>query len=964
MYANQSNAIKTSVKENFASGVHFHATGTGKSWIALSLVLEFQKINKTPLIFWICEQKSILQEQFDKDTLEHKGFSNISTRFLVFDFATTKPLDWVDRIHQASFWQKPILVLINRAFLVSCDRYKKLKRTINLIIHDECHSIMNRTTQEFYKYIINKYRDIKCIGFSATPCLSYEPFRRIITQYSIYDACKDKVILPPKVVWMKSQKQLRSDDIRYVCKQLFSELPYKKIIVWSGMIQLCSVLLEDWKIDPYFADWILAIDTSVYTHNYEEFRTTKQNGLLFCAGKHREGSDIPYLDGCVFLDQVSERNPKTFIQCLGRVLRRDPENKKTYGLIVDVCAKSPIEICSRINQYLQEETSMSFPYQYSHEYLTHSDCAHIQVNTLDVKIDSLSISKPIYTPDTIDLFKIASKFRRAIPSIPIYNKRLHYELQLFGEKNLFQYLSYAIDILDMTTTIPHVTRGSCGSSLVCYLLGISNIDPVKYNIKFARFLNEYRSTLPDIDFDFPHTLRDEVFLQIYLKWPGQVARISNHIHYHKKSALRKALQNAGIRHQVSSFDIHSMIKKMPSSARTAIYNDSKRLENTFRTYSLHCGGIVFYPQGVPKEITLKSTTSKSLSQIMLDKRDVSKNKQFKIDILASRGLTQLYELCNRSTIEFDIHIEDIETSTLFSRGDNIGITLAESPLIHKTLIKLKPKSVHDIAICLAVIRPAAKHGLTDHGIIYDDDAINVIQKYMKCTDGEADKIRREITNMDKDAITTLLKAVPIKEREHFKMIIQDLRKYSFCKSHAYSYAQLVWQLGYMKAHKPKEFWKATLQHCESHYRKWVHLYEAKLAGVDIFEEQNTLSIYAKNRRKTINSLSKEQLLKRFGIWTLDPKQIHFYPDCYLRPLDHDVYMIRGLIANVRTLGYGKERTIVVFIGYGPKQYLEVLLRVKSKSLPFTRSIGIHCIAKHIEENTYECIVSKSNVQLF
>ena len=57
----------------------------------------------------------------------------------------------------------------------------------------------------------------------------------------------------------------------------------------------------------------------------------------------------------------------------------------------------------------------------------------------------------------------------------------------------------------------HITRGSCGSSLVCYLLGISNVDPIEQNISFSRFLNDYRDNLPDIDFDFPHYLRDEVF---------------------------------------------------------------------------------------------------------------------------------------------------------------------------------------------------------------------------------------------------------------------------------------------------------------------------------------------------------------------------------------------------------------------------------------------------------------------
>ena len=70
------------------------------------------------------------------------------------------------------------------------------------------------------------------------------------------------------------------------------------------------------------------------------------------------------------------------------------------------------------------------------------------------------------------------------------------------------------------------------SSLVCYLLGM-DVDPIERNISFAKFLNDYRNNLPDIDFDFPHYLRDEVFLKLELEWPNQVARISNHVHWHE-----------------------------------------------------------------------------------------------------------------------------------------------------------------------------------------------------------------------------------------------------------------------------------------------------------------------------------------------------------------------------------------------------------------------------------------------
>ena len=174
----------------------------------------------------------------------------------------------------------------------------------------------------------------------------------------------------------------------------------------------------------------------------------------------------------------------------------------------------------------------------------------------------------------------------------------------------------------MTEYIPHVTRGSCGSSLVCYLLGISNVDPVKNDIKFERFLNCYRSTLPDIDYDFPHNLRDEVFLKLELKWPNQVARISNHVHWHDKSATREAIRKLGINKQIKKEDIHEFIKKLPYEDRVKLNKYKEEILEKFRHYSLHCGGIVFFHEGIPKNIIIDGG-EKTLSQIMYDKRDIS-----------------------------------------------------------------------------------------------------------------------------------------------------------------------------------------------------------------------------------------------------------------------------------------------------------------------------------------------------
>lgn len=213
---NQKKAVEASIANDFQSGVHFHATGTGKSWIALQLVLEFA--HKSPdsrkaHVLWICEQKSILIEQFDRETISKKGFSDIFRLFMVLDYTVQKPADWVSQVNSATIWGKPLLILINRAFLTSSLRYKSLRIPLKLVIHDECHSIINRTTQEFYAFLRDQYSSVRCIGFSATPHLEQEPYKKVLSQYTIYDGCKEGVIVPPHIVWFKAQQPISDSAI-------------------------------------------------------------------------------------------------------------------------------------------------------------------------------------------------------------------------------------------------------------------------------------------------------------------------------------------------------------------------------------------------------------------------------------------------------------------------------------------------------------------------------------------------------------------------------------------------------------------------------------------------------------------------------------------------------------------------------------------------------------------------------
>jgi len=440
------------------------------------------------------------------------------------------------------------------------------------------------------------------------------------------------------------------------------------------------------------------------------------------------------------------------------------------------------------------------------------------------------------------------KFTRKIPNNEKYYKRLVKEFLLIKEKNftkVFLQVKLILDLID--NNVLHIIRGSSGSSLVCYLLGITDIDPVLENISLARFMHEKREDIPDIDMDFPTHLRNDIFKKIYENWEGRVARISNNVTFGHKSALREAIRNTGYNKFLPKnfdindiFDNEDMIKEIISNA--------EELEGTTKNKSLHCGGIVIFEKCVPKNLFLKSIKIEDIlgTQISLDKDEVEDNKLIKIDILSNRGLSQLMFINPKKINDYDYNDNNIWK--LLSDGDNLGLTHGESRTIAKVLKILKPKSIKELASCLALIRPAASGNgqksayLKDYNtinsdsekykdyIIYDDDAIEYISKILKKDESYGDRFRRAFAkknNLEKFVFKQMLKKVnPTFNNDKIELIIENLtclENYSFCKSHAYSYAKLLYALAYNKYYYPQKFWLATLNNCNSSYRTWVHM---------------------------------------------------------------------------------------------------------------------------------------------
>lgn len=558
-------------------------------------------------------------------------------------------------------------------------------------------------------------------------------------------------------------------------------------------------------------------------------------------------------------------------------------------------------------------------------------------------------------------------FIRSIPTensaYAAYTARLEEEFQLIDRNNFTKVFLQVHTILELSKDVPHIIRGSAGSSLICYLMGITHIDPIINGIELARFMNVKRTDMPDIDIDFPYNFRDEIYNRISQKYPKMVARISNHIMYRNKTAIRQALREEGIKQPPKNFKLDKVVKDEPT--RSNIQMRAKQLLGTKRATSKHCGGIViFEEEAIPESIVYKSPTDTTIGQITLNKDETEEAGYIKIDILSNRGLGQLEELSDCSLLDYPSR--DLRTERLLARGDNIGITHAESRGMRKILISMAPQSLREVAIALALIRPAAAaKGRKSHflqlwnsrlkiedplrrPIIFDDDAISVIRTALNCTSAEADVWRKVFAKQNIPKMYEF-KRILLKNghnKDYIDDIVDDLNqlaKYSFCKSHAMSYAQLVWALAYWKANEPHHFWVATLNHCLSEFRPWVHKREARSSGLLLTRSSPPYRLGTVNNVPAaipINSSTQSVLLPDDN-----PKQIisdmrnyhswfgeKFLNNCHLtehqRTLDKKtIASFSGIIACGRVTRTDPANPVtLITIGIDNKRYIDLVIK--------------------------------------
>jgi len=461
--------------------------------------------------------------------------------------------------------------------------------------------------------------------------------------------------------------------------------------------------------------------------------------------------------------------------------------------------------------------------------------------------------------------------------------RIDRELSLIESKGFAEYFLVVRDVVQYARRrgAPVAGRGSGASSLVAYLLGITNVCPLTYNIPFERFLNERRTDFPDLDIDFCWRIRDEVIDYAFDRWGrDRVAMVSTHNTFKSSSALRETAKAFGYSNaQVSQMTPEEL------TADPRIRSLARRIVSLPHNLCVHPGGIVITPGQIDNYAPCQPS-AKGCRIVQYDKRGAKAAGLVKLDLLGNRSLSTIRQVCDlaadRTGRRIDVEAldpSDPKTVAMLQTADTVGCNQLESPAMRNLLRAIGPKHMRDVMKALALVRPgAAGDGMKDvfirrhrgldpvpgvhpeidailadtYGVmLYEDDVMLVAaamiggrrdlgdmfrKAVQKCrSDDERLELSRDFLNRCCD------NGIDDQLARSLWLQMAKFNSYSFCRAHAGSYGRLGFAVAYLKAHWPVEFWTAALNNNQSMYHPRVYVEQAKRMGVRFLPPDVNLS---------------------------------------------------------------------------------------------------------------------------
>ncbi|HSA94637.1 MAG TPA: DNA polymerase III subunit alpha, partial [Acidobacteriota bacterium] len=431
--------------------------------------------------------------------------------------------------------------------------------------------------------------------------------------------------------------------------------------------------------------------------------------------------------------------------------------------------------------------------------------------------------------------------------------------------------------------ILHNLRGSGASSFLAWLLGISHVNPMEFDLYFERFLNRGRPDPPDIDIDFDSRRRDEVLgyvLERYGAGKTGAAYVCSLKSFGGRSALYETLRAYGappdearsLSKRVPYFAEPSSLRlAAPAPGRLDVWKLAAELQDVYHEISLHVGGVILTPGPVERYLPLE-TSAKGLRMTHFDKDAVEDLRLIKLDLLSVRGLAAISETKEKLQLRA-LPPADPATYAALRAARTVGCFQVESPAMMNLLRRMKPVDIHEITQALALVRPGPTESgmkeallrrrsgrgrpgasavpddaflariLPETGgiLLYEEQVMQIAERVAGLPPEEGDLLRRSLKKGRGG--DPALRAKFVREAgergyaapdvERLWRTMEKFSSYSFNKAHSASYAYMAYQAVYLKVHQPVAYFAAVLNAGGGYYELPEYVAEAKRNGLRV-----------------------------------------------------------------------------------------------------------------------------------
>ncbi len=458
-------------------------------------------------------------------------------------------------------------------------------------------------------------------------------------------------------------------------------------------------------------------------------------------------------------------------------------------------------------------------------------------------------------------------------------ERIQFELDTIEKMGFPGYFLIVQDFINVSRNELGVIigpgRGSAAGSVIAYCIGITNIDPIKYNLLFERFLNPERISMPDIDVDFDDAGREKTLQFVMNKYGADhVAQITTFGAMAAKSAIKDVARVMDLPLSESNY-LAKLVPEKPGTTLQQAFDEvielrerrdkgtelerkvlkyAQQLEGSVRNTGVHACGVIIGPEDISNFVPVASSKDSEMMATQFEGKLIESVGMLKMDFLGLKTLSILKTACEnikkRHNVILDIDtipLDDELTYQLYQKGATVGTFQFESEGMQMYLKELKPNRFEDLIAMNALYRPgpmqyipqfiARKNGREKieydiplmseyldetYGItVYQEQVMLLSQSMAGFTKGQADGLRKAMGKKLKDKMAELKtkflegcekNGLPMDRVEKVWTDWEKFAEYAFNKSHSTCYSFVAYQTGYLKAHYPAEYMAAVLTH--------------------------------------------------------------------------------------------------------------------------------------------------------